>query len=224
MFEAITLFSGYLAGSVPFGLVLCYLAGYGDIRKIGSGNIGATNVLRTGNKPLAFLTLVLDSAKGAAVVLVLKYFFGWELAVVGAFGAVLGHLFPVWLLFKGGKGVATTFGTLLALSPLVGGVTSLIWLGVAALFRYSSLAALVSLVSSPFLAYFLTADDLFAAYCSFIAVLIYVKHRDNIKRLFSGTESKIGEKKGTEKEAYGKTDVQKDTKTASEKQDQAKRN
>ena len=138
------LFGGYLLGSVPFGLVVTRLAGLGDLRTIGSGNIGATNVLRTGRKGLAAATLLLDGGKGAAAVLIAALW-GPDMALTAAFGAVLGHLFPVWLGFKGGKGVATTLGVFLALSPLLGAACCALWLIFAFLFRYSSLAALLSL-------------------------------------------------------------------------------
>src|SRR5579872_584600 len=146
---------GYLLGSIPFGLVLTRLAGYGDIRRIGSGNIGATNVLRTGSKALAALTLVLDAGKGAVAVLVANQF-GADMAAVAAIFSFLGHLFPVWLGFKGGKGVATSGGILLAYAGLVGVAAALTWLVVAALTRYSSLAALTACVLAPVFAWFIT--------------------------------------------------------------------
>ncbi|MBN8520928.1 MAG: glycerol-3-phosphate 1-O-acyltransferase PlsY [Alphaproteobacteria bacterium] len=186
---------GYILGSIPFGLVLCFMFGYGDIRAIGSGNIGATNVLRTGNKLLALATLILDSGKGAAAVLIAHYFFGGESAIIAGFLALIGHLYPVWLKFKGGKGVATTLGTLLALAPYVGLVACAIWLGMAAVFRYSSLAALTAVIATPIIAHLLYQDANLSGLCAAISVLIWIKHRANIKRLMAGEEPKIGQKK-----------------------------
>ena len=194
---------GYLIGSIPFGLLLAYLGGYGDIRKIGSGNIGATNVLRTGNKILAFLTLVLDAGKGALAVAVLVFLnpalgadpLGMtELALFVGLGAILGHNFPVWLKFRGGKGVATTLGTLLAATPFAGAGACVVWLISAVIFRYSSLSALLALASAPiFTAY------LHGAVAGFVTLIIalvgWIRHKDNIKRLINGEEPKIGQKK-----------------------------
>lgn len=203
---------GYLLGSVPFGLVLTRLAGYGDIRKIGSGNIGATNVLRTGNKPLALATLILDSGKGAIAVL-LAGWFGPDLAVLAGGGAMLGHTFPVWLKFRGGKGVATALGTLLAIAPLVGLLSCLSWLAAAAITRYSSVAGMTSLILAPVFSYLLAwrpvyselaswglghrmlADPQRAELALFIAVLVVIRHHQNTRRLLRGEESKIGERK-----------------------------
>ena len=181
---------GYSIGSVPFGLILTGLAGYGDIRKIGSGNIGATNVLRTGNKVLAALTLLLDGGKGAAAVLI-AYRFGQDVAMVAAAGALLGHLFPFWLRFRGGKGMATALGILLAISFPVGVAACLSWLMVAFAFRYSSLASLVAAAVAPVFAYGL-ADLQRAELALFIAVLVWIRHWTNIQRLLSGQEPKIG--------------------------------
>lgn len=186
---------GYLLGSIPFGLVLTRLAGYGDIRTIGSGNIGATNVLRTGDKPLALATLLLDGGKGAIAVLLARHFLGEDAAMLAGFSALIGHLFPVWLKFKGGKGVATTLGTLIALAPFVGLGVCAIWLTTAGLFRFSSLAALVSVGFTPLLAHFIYRDDNLAGLCAFIAALVYIKHRANIGRLLKGEEPRIGKKK-----------------------------
>lgn len=183
---------GYLLGSIPFGLVLTRLAGLGDIRQIGSGNIGATNVLRTGNKPLAALTLVLDGGKGAAAVFATAYLFPSLTAPV-AVAAVLGHLFPVWLRFHGGKGVATTLGALLALAWPVGLLACGTWLLCAALFRYSSLSSLLSLALSPLYAYFLADQPIMIA-AGLLAALLFYRHKDNIRRLLSGEETKIGQK------------------------------
>lgn len=194
---------GYLLGSIPFGLVLTKAAGLGDIRSIGSGNIGATNVLRTGHKGLALATLLLDGGKGAAAVLVAGLF-DPMLAVLAGGGAMLGHLFPVWLGFKGGKGVATALGTLLAIAWPVGALCCLIWLVTALLFRYSSLASLTSVAAAPVLALALSGVAIFgviwtdlprAALALFIAVLVFIRHDGNIRRLLRGEEPKIGQKK-----------------------------
>lgn len=186
---------GYLLGSVPFGLLLTRLAGLGDIRQIGSGNFGATNVLRTGNKPLAAATLILDGGKGAAAVLIATGIAGPFVGLVAGFCAVLGHNFPVWLKFKGGKGVATTLGTLIAVAWPVGVAACATWLVVAALFRYSSLAGIVSLGVAPAYAFFLFDKPDVGAVGALLAILAIARHHENIRRLFSGTESKIGGKK-----------------------------
>lgn len=185
---------GYLLGSIPFGLVLCKAAGLGDIRKIGSGNIGATNVLRTGNKPLAFATLLLDSGKGAIAVFFMSLFFDFNAAMVAGLFALLGHCYPVWLEFKGGKGVATTLGTLLALAPILGIVTCIIWLVTALLSRISSLSALIAVGLSPLMAHFIYHNSNLSGLCALIAALVYIKHRENIKRILAGTEPRIGNK------------------------------
>ena len=185
---------GYLLGSIPFGLVLTRMAGYGDIRKIGSGNIGATNVLRTGNKPLALATLLLDSGKGAIATLIALYVAGHDAALFAAGGALLGHSFPVWLGFKGGKGVATTLGVLLAAAWPVGLAACLTWLLTAAIFRISSLSALVAIGLSPLFAWFLAGPDV-AALCVLVAVLVFVRHEANIRRLLKGEEPRIGGRK-----------------------------
>jgi glycerol-3-phosphate acyltransferase PlsY len=189
---------GYLCGSIPFGLILTKLAGTQDIRSIGSGNIGATNVLRTGHKGLAAATLLGDTFKGAAaVLLVYAYYgpdyryFGHELAIPAALGAFLGHLFPVWLGFKGGKGVATYIGVLFALAWPVGIAFCLIWLAVAALTRYSSLAALTASLATPFTLLLLGRQPE-AALFTLLTVLIFIMHRANIARLINRTEGKIG--------------------------------
>ncbi|PZP57028.1 MAG: acyl-phosphate glycerol 3-phosphate acyltransferase [Micavibrio aeruginosavorus] len=186
--------SGYLFGSIPFGLVLCLLAGYGDIRKIGSGNIGATNVLRTGNKPLAAATLILDSSKGAIAVLLAAYFFDKHAMFGAALGAVLGHNFPIWLKFKGGKGVATTLGTFLALSWPVGLACCAAWLVSALISRISSLSALIALALAPIFAVTI-GDPKQLHLIGVIALLGWIRHKDNISRLLAGTEPKIGKKK-----------------------------
>ena len=186
---------GYLLGSIPFGLVLTRLAGYGDIRNIGSGNIGATNVLRTGNKPLALATLILDSMKGAAAVWLAFYAADSFIILVTGLMAVLGHMFPVWLNFKGGKGVATTIGTMLAVMPALGLMMILIWLAVALVSRISSLAALTAFALAPVLSFFVFGDARLAIFSATIAALVFWRHEENIKRLLKGTEPKIGTKK-----------------------------
>lgn len=188
------LIGGYLFGSIPFGLVLCLMAGYGDIRKIGSGNIGATNVLRTGNKGLAVATLILDSIKGAIAVLLAAYFFDKHAMFGAALGAVLGHNFPVWLNFKGGKGVATTLGTFLALSWPVGLACCAAWLVSALISRISSLSALVALALAPIFAVTI-GDPKQLHLIGVIALLGWIRHKDNITRLLAGKEPKIGKKK-----------------------------
>lgn len=183
---------GYLLGSVPFGLVITKAAGLGDIRSIGSGNIGATNVLRTGRKDLAAATLALDSGKGAIAVLI-AYAIGWPPEVAGA-AAFLGHCFPVWLKFQGGKGVATFLGTLLALWFPAGAFACAIWLAAAFLFRFSSLAALLAAAASP-LVLFAMGKPSFAIAALFMTALIFFRHKANIERLMRGEEPKIGKKK-----------------------------
>ena len=183
----------YLLGSIPFGLVLTKAAGLGDIRQIGSGNIGATNVLRTGRKGLAAATLLLDGFKGLAAVL-LSQVAAPDCALFAAAAAFLGHLYPVWLSFKGGKGVATALGVLLGVSWPVGILAMLTWLAVALSLRYSSLAALVAAALAPFTSwYFATPGTVLLAV--FLAILVFVRHRENISRLLNGTESRIGQKK-----------------------------
>jgi acyl phosphate:glycerol-3-phosphate acyltransferase len=185
---------GYLLGSIPFGLVLSRIAGYGDIRDIGSGNIGATNVLRTGNKGLAALTLLLDLGKGWAAVAIARHW-GEPAALAAGLCAVLGHMFPVWLGFRGGKGVATALGVLIALAWPLALVAALIWLAVAFVTRYSSLAALVAASLSAATASFLT-DDATAILIAVVALLIILRHRANIRRLIAGREHRISFRKG----------------------------
>ena len=181
----------YLVGSIPFGLILTRLAGLGDVRQIGSGNIGATNVLRTGRRGLAAATLLLDAGKGALAVAVARSF-GDEFAAVAALAAVLGHLFPVWLRFKGGKGVATSAGVLLAYNPPVALATIATWLVMALFFRYSSLAALTAAVLAPLWAWLFGPRALLSiAIVGVIALLVVVRHAGNIARLMRGAESKI---------------------------------
>ena len=193
LFLVIGLLGGYLLGAIPFGLVFTKMAGLGDIRKMGSGNIGATNVLRTGRKDLAILTLICDIGKGAFAVFILGFLSPY--AAIGAgLGSVIGHLFPLWLNFKGGKGVATTLGVLIMLVPIAGFLTCATWLVVALLFRISSLSALIALAMAP-----LYAGLLYGGIYSIIAIilagLIWFKHADNIQRLLRGVEPKIGSKK-----------------------------
>jgi glycerol-3-phosphate acyltransferase PlsY len=186
----------YLCGSIPFGLILTRLGGAPDVRSVGSGNIGATNVLRTGRKGLAAATLLGDMLKGTFAVLAVMYVCGRDVALFSAPGAFLGHLFPVWLGFRGGKGVATYIGLLLALAPLVALIFGAVWLAVAALARYSSLAALVSSAATPvvlLLLHQLPEAALFAA----LTALLWIMHRANIARLFDRTETRIGEKART---------------------------
>lgn len=183
---------GYLLGSIPFGLLITRMAGLGDVRNIGSGNIGATNVLRTGHKGLAALTLVLDALKGTVAVLLARTY-GLDYALVAGFGAFLGHLFPVWLGFKGGKGVATYLGVLTALAWQGAVVFAVAWLAVAFITRYSSLAALVAAVSVPVALYLLglvQPAQLFVV----LSLLVFLKHRTNIIRLVQGRETRIGAK------------------------------
>ncbi len=181
--------AGYLLGSIPFGLLLIRAAGLGDIRKIGSGNIGATNVLRTGHKGLAAATLVLDSGKGALAVLIARHW-GPDTAILAGCGALVGHLFPLWLKFKGGKGVATSLGVLLALDWRIGLIACATWLLIALLFRYSSLAALLALAAAPIAAWFMATRQL-AAVALLIALLVWLRHHENVRRLLAGKESKI---------------------------------
>jgi acyl phosphate:glycerol-3-phosphate acyltransferase len=187
---------GYLLGSIPFGLLLTRAAGLGDIRKVGSGNIGATNVLRTGHKGLAAATLLLDALKGAAAVLIAAQV--GELAAVGAAaGAVLGHMFPVWLSFKGGKGMATALGVMWGLYWPVGAIACAAWLVVAAISRYSSLATLLSVAVAPIAAWFLT-DSRAAILLTLLVPLVWARHHQNISRLLAGTEPKIGQRSKAE--------------------------
>ncbi len=185
---------GYLLGSIPFGLLLARLAGLGDIRGIGSGNIGATNVLRTGRKGLAAATLLLDAGKGAGAVL-LAGVWGPDPQLMAALGAVLGHLFPLWLRFRGGKGVATALGVLLALAWQAGLAACATWLLVAGLLRYASLAALLSLAAAPLYIWLFTRDLQLVELIAVLAVLICIRHRVNIVRLLKGEEPKIGGKR-----------------------------
>ncbi|HUE78034.1 MAG TPA: glycerol-3-phosphate 1-O-acyltransferase PlsY [Sphingomicrobium sp.] len=184
---------GYLLGSLPFGLVLMRLAGKGDVRDIGSGNIGATNVLRSGSKGLAAATLLLDMLKGTAAVLLARRLFGPGSEYFAATGALIGHLYPLWLRFKGGKGVATLLGVLIPLLPVAAAVYALVWVGLLLAVRISSVAGIAAAVSAPLSAAVLGADDMLAMLTGF-AVLVVWKHRANIARLRAGTEPAIGKR------------------------------
>jgi glycerol-3-phosphate acyltransferase PlsY len=187
-----TLVFGYLLGSIPFGVILTRVAGLGDIRKVGSGNIGATNVLRTGRKGLAVATLLGDALKGTAAVLLAA---AWDpkLATMAGLGAFLGHLFPVWLGFKGGKGVATFIGILLGLKPLAALIFVALWLGLAFTTRYSSLSALVASAATPVVLW-LMGEPGMAGMTVLLVALLWWRHGENISRLLAGTEGKIGQK------------------------------
>ncbi len=185
---------GYLLGSIPWGMVLARLMGLGDLRRIGSGNIGATNVLRTGNRKAAALTLLLDMGKGAAAVLIARALWAEDAAQMAALAAFLGHCYPVWLGFRGGKGVATFIGIMLALSWKIGLAVCATWLFFAAVFRYSSLAALAAAGFSTMWIFIFREGEIFFLGVA-LTVLIYWRHRANIKRLEAGTEPKIGQKK-----------------------------
>lgn len=186
----------YLAGSIPFGLMLTKIAGLGDIRAIGSGNIGATNVLRTGNKKLALATLLLDGIKGAIVVIIVKPYLPLNIVAIVGLISVVGHMFPVWLAFKGGKGVATTLAVLLAIYWPIGLIACGIWLVTFFLTRYSSLSALCAVTSAAIASYFLNEISVFYS-IAVMALLVVIRHHANIKRLLSGTESKSSFKKKT---------------------------
>ena len=188
----------YLLGAVPFGIVISRLFGLADPRTIGSGNIGTTNVLRSGNKTAAFLTLILDSAKGGIAVIAARTLVGEDAAQVAAICAFLGHLYPAWLGFKGGKGVATFLGTVLALSPLLGIVACATWLVVFALFRISSLGGIMAPALAPVAALVLNNGDK-AVVLVLMAVFVWWRHRENIARLFAGTEPRVGQKQTEDK-------------------------
>ncbi|MEP0070753.1 glycerol-3-phosphate 1-O-acyltransferase PlsY [Pyruvatibacter sp.] len=199
-YYAMALAFGYLLGSIPFGLVFTRMAGLGDIRSVGSGNIGATNVLRTGNRWVAAATLIADGAKGAVAVLIARYVAGDTMAVLAGTAAFVGHIFPVWLGFKGGKGVATFLGLTLALSFPIGLAACATWLVTAAVTRISSLSALVAAALAP--AYFWYADHwLIIPFAVFYVMLIFIRHKDNIQRILAGEEPRIGAKKKTAEEA-----------------------
>ena len=194
MSTAIALILGYLLGTIPFGLVVTRLAGTGDIRAIGSGNIGATNVLRTGHKGLAAATLLGDMLKGTAAVLIASWLWGHDASLAAALGAVVGHVFPVWLGFKGGKGVATYIGVLLGVAWPAVIAFAIVWGAVAAALRYSSLAGLLASSITPAFLLFWTGDIVVALLFLALTILLWVMHRANISRLINGTETKIGQK------------------------------
>ena len=192
---------GYLLGSIPFGLLIVRIAGLGDIRKIGSGNIGMANVLRTGRRDLAALTLLLDGGKGALAALGAGWF-GIDFAILAGGGAILGHSFPIWLRFRGGKAVATTLGTLLAVAPAIGGLAALTWLAAAAIWRISSVASLAATAAACLFAWLLRDVRLWDYYPSslqifeftvFLAAVVWVRHAGNLRRLVAGTEPRFGE-------------------------------
>jgi acyl phosphate:glycerol-3-phosphate acyltransferase len=189
---ALALLGGYLLGSIPFGLLLTRMAGLGDIRDIGSGNIGATNVLRTGRKDIALATVLLDAGKAALALFIMRHFFNQDVGLVAGAAAMFGHCFPVWLKFKGGKGVATFFGTLfIGLWP-VGILAGLLWLGTAFTFRFSSLAALVATAAAPLIALVFHAGTIGTLAIAAMSVMVWYRHRENLSRLLKGEEPKIG--------------------------------
>lgn len=189
----IAIIGGYLLGSIPFGLLITRATGGGDIRNIGSGNIGATNVLRTGRKELAALTLLLDAGKAAAAVLLTHHFFGAPYGLIAGSAALIGHCYPVWLKFDGGKGVAAFFGCLLAAAWPIGLLAMVLWLMSAFISRTSSQAALTAASTAPLAALFLGYTAV-AYMAVFLAIVIYIRHRENIGRILKGTEPKIGKK------------------------------
>ena len=192
---------GYFIGSIPFGLILTKLSGLGDIRNIGSGNIGATNVLRTGNKKIALLTLILDGGKGALAIFITSLFFNFFLIrsfidlellqSLVAVGAVIGHCFPVWLRFRGGKGVATGFGLIITLNFFVGLAALLIWITTAKIFKISSMSALLAYFLIPILMFFNSTENYFLIASLMISSICWFQHRENIRRLINGSEPKI---------------------------------
>jgi glycerol-3-phosphate acyltransferase PlsY len=191
----IALIGGYLLGSIPFGVIVTRLGGAGDVRTIGSGSIGATNVLRTGRKDLALLTVLGDGGKGIAAVLLARWLIGPDAAALAGGGAFIGHIFPVWLRFKGGKGVATFFGVMLAAAWPVGVAAAITWIVVAAIFRWSSLAGLTAGVLAPLYALLLHQGSAIILLAVFTALLILYRHQENIGRLLKGAEPKIGARK-----------------------------
>lgn len=184
------IFFSYLLGSIPFGILVSKVFGLGNLRHIGSGNIGATNVLRTGNKLAALITLILDGLKGVLVVVVAR-FISEDAAITASIFVIIGHIYPVWLRFSGGKGVATFIGAILALSFVTGLLVCFIWIIIALIFRYSSLSAIVSSASAP-IGIFLFYDNEALVVTLFMTVLIWYRHKDNIRRLIDGSEAKIG--------------------------------
>ena len=187
----ITFLAGYLLGSIPFGFLIVHLNGKGDIREIGSGNIGATNVLRTGNKNIALITLFLDGLKAAMALLIFEYFYGVNLGLIAGAAALIGHCYPIWLKFRGGKGVATFFGFLLASSWVIAAITGSVWFVVAMISRMSSLAAIFAVILTPLIAFSFN-DSKLALVSSILAVIIVFRHSENIIRIVKGTESKFG--------------------------------
>jgi len=192
-FYAAAIIFGYLLGSIPFGLIITRIAGLGDVRHIGSGNIGATNVLRTGNKKLAALTLLADALKGTVAVLVAGIW-GPGLAIAAGLAAFLGHLFPVWLGFKGGKGVATYLGVLIALAWKAALIFAIVWIAIAWLTRYSSLAALLAVIAVLLSLFFVFGPASVAWLFTVMSIIVFAKHHANIRRLLDGNESRIGAK------------------------------
>ena len=188
------LIGGYLLGSIPFGLLIARATGQGDIRKIGSGNIGATNVLRTGRKDIAFITLLLDAGKAGIAALLFNHFFSAPIGFFAGAAALIGHCFPIWLKFKGGKGVATFFGALLATAWPIGLIAGAIWLACAFITRISSLSALAAAGSVPLIAFMMGYTHV-AMMVAVMAIIIYIRHVENIGRILKGTESRIGSKK-----------------------------
>ena len=182
---------GYLAGSIPFGILISKILGLGDLRKVGSGNIGATNVLRTGNKLAAFLTLLFDFSKGICAVLIVRQFFNEDAVQVSAFSALVGHCFPIWLRFRGGKGVATFLGVTIALSFIIGIICCFVWLFVAVVRKMSSLASLTSSASAPIAAIFLDQPNNITRLALLVGI-VFFRHKQNIDRIIKGVEPKIG--------------------------------
>lgn len=185
---------GYLAGSIPFGILISKILGLGDLRKVGSGNIGATNVLRTGNKLAAFLTLLFDFSKGICAVLIVRQYFGEDAVQVSAFSALAGHCFPIWLKFRGGKGVATFLGVTLALFFIAGIICCFVWLIVALVKKMSSLASLISSASAPIAAIFLNQPNAIILLVLMVGI-VFFRHKQNIDRIIKGVEPKIGKTK-----------------------------
>jgi glycerol-3-phosphate acyltransferase PlsY len=187
------LIGGYFLGSIPFGLLIAGATGQGDIRKIGSGNIGATNVLRTGRKDIALITLLLDAGKAGIAALIFNHLFGYPIGLFAGAAALIGHCFPIWLKFKGGKGVATFFGGLLATAWPIGLIAGAIWLACAFISRISSLSALAAAGSAPLIALLMGYPNI-AIMAAVMAIIIYIRHAENIGRILKGTESRIGKK------------------------------
>ncbi|ACT59670.1 glycerol-3-phosphate 1-O-acyltransferase PlsY [Hirschia baltica] len=191
----LSIIGGYLFGSIPFGLVITKMAGLGDIRDIGSGNIGATNVLRTGRKDLALATLLLDAGKAGIAAAIFNFIFDFHAGLLAGAAAFIGHCYPVWLKFKGGKGVATFIGMLFGIMWQVALAFAVCWLSIAVAFRYSSLAALVTAALLPIITWFLIGDWFAVGVTAALSILLFYRHRENIKRLIAGSEEKIGQKK-----------------------------